>query len=109
MFVFKALHYLPFFLMERALFLHHYLPAFVFAAMLTALTTEHLLLSLLHRPQLWYGTMAVIVSTSAMSFWHFLPFAHFLPLSADEVEGRQWLGTWRFPDYIAQAENENTN
>lgn len=91
--------------MERALFMHHYLPAFVFAAQLTAVTTEHLLLSLLRRPRLWHGTLVVIVATSAVSFRHFLPFAHCLPLSAAEVAARQWLETWEFPDYIAQAEN----
>ncbi|KAI9208354.1 Dolichyl-phosphate-mannose-protein mannosyltransferase-domain-containing protein [Polychytrium aggregatum] len=30
------LHYLPFFLMGRCLFLHHYLPSFIFSVMLTA-------------------------------------------------------------------------
>lgn len=36
------LHYLPFIFIERTLFLHHYLPAFIFKLLLTAATIEHL-------------------------------------------------------------------
>lgn len=36
------LHFLPFLLVERTLFLHHYLPAFVFKVLLTAATIDHL-------------------------------------------------------------------
>lgn len=36
------LHFLPFIFVERTLFLHHYLPAFVFKLLLTAATMEHL-------------------------------------------------------------------
>lgn len=37
-----ALHFLPFIFVERTLFLHHYLPAFVFKVLLTAATIDHL-------------------------------------------------------------------
>lgn len=36
------LHFLPFMFVERTLFLHHYLPAFIFKILLTAATIEHL-------------------------------------------------------------------
>lgn len=36
------LHFLPFLLVERTLFLHHYLPAFIFKVLLTAATIDHL-------------------------------------------------------------------
>lgn len=36
------LHFLPFIFVERTLFLHHYLPAFIFKLLLTAATIEHL-------------------------------------------------------------------
>lgn len=36
------LHFLPFLFVERTLFLHHYLPAFVFKVLLTAATIDHL-------------------------------------------------------------------
>nr|XP_023025378.1 protein O-mannosyltransferase 1-like [Leptinotarsa decemlineata] len=34
-------HYLPFFFVDRTLFLHHYLPAFTFKTLLLAATLEH--------------------------------------------------------------------
>lgn len=34
-------HFLPFFVVERTLFLHHYLPAFVFKVLLTAAVVDH--------------------------------------------------------------------
>ena len=36
------LHYLPFMFVERTLFLHHYLPAFIYKVLLTAGTIDHL-------------------------------------------------------------------
>jgi len=36
------LHFLPFLFVERTLFLHHYLPAFIFKVLLTATTIDHL-------------------------------------------------------------------
>ncbi|KAG7201312.1 hypothetical protein KM043_004084 [Ampulex compressa] len=36
------LHFLPFIFVERTLFLHHYLPAFIFKILLTAATLDHL-------------------------------------------------------------------
>jgi hypothetical protein len=35
-------HYLPYFFVERTLFLHHYLPAFTFKVLLMAALVEHL-------------------------------------------------------------------
>jgi dolichyl-phosphate-mannose-protein mannosyltransferase len=35
-------HYVPYFFVERTLFLHHYLPAFTFKVLLTAALVEHL-------------------------------------------------------------------
>ena len=36
-----AIHYLPYFLLSRVLFLHHYLPALPFKFMLLAAVCEH--------------------------------------------------------------------
>jgi len=35
-------HYVPYFFVERTLFLHHYLPAFTFKVLLMAAVIEHL-------------------------------------------------------------------
>lgn len=42
LFVGYGIHYLPFFFVDRTLFLHHYLPAFVFKVILTAATIDHI-------------------------------------------------------------------
>ncbi|XP_017784724.1 PREDICTED: protein O-mannosyltransferase 1 [Nicrophorus vespilloides] len=45
-FVGYLFHYLPYFFVERTLFLHHYLPAFVFKVLLMAALIEHILILL---------------------------------------------------------------
>lgn len=42
LFVGYLIHFLPFFFIERTLFLHHYLPAFIFKVLLTAATVDHI-------------------------------------------------------------------
>lgn len=41
-----VIHYLPYFFVDRTLFLHHYLPALVFKCLLTAAVVEHISLLL---------------------------------------------------------------
>lgn len=50
-----GLHYLPFYIMGRSLFLHHYLPAYVFSTLATAGTIEFLLNVFPKMPALVYG------------------------------------------------------
>lgn len=45
LFVGWALHYLPFYLMGRVLYFHHYFPAFLYNAMLTGVVVEFILRS----------------------------------------------------------------
>ena len=45
LFVGWSLHYLPFFLMGRVLYFHHYFPAFLYNAMLTGVVVEFVLQS----------------------------------------------------------------
>lgn len=42
LFVGYLINFLPFFFIERTLFLHHYLPAFVFKVLLTAAVIDHI-------------------------------------------------------------------
>ncbi|KAI9012304.1 dolichyl-phosphate-mannose,protein O-mannosyl transferase [Hyaloraphidium curvatum] len=50
-----ALHYLPFYIMGRSLFLHHYLPAYVFSCLTTAGTIEFLINVVPKMPQVVFG------------------------------------------------------
>jgi len=50
-----AWHYLPFYIMGRSLFLHHYLPAYVFSCLTTAGTIEFLINVVNKMPAVVYG------------------------------------------------------
>ncbi|KAG0302014.1 hypothetical protein BGZ98_007863 [Dissophora globulifera] len=115
-FVGWALHYLPFFLMGRALFLHHYMPAQVFSYMILA--TAHGFIFVegvdapisepgpevrprrLQRavvPALAYISAAILAAIHLASFLYFAPLAY--GTSAIDVPGlarRQLLSQWEF-------------
>lgn len=44
-----AIHYVPFYFMGRVLYFHHYFPAFLFSCMLTGVTLDYLISSILVR------------------------------------------------------------
>ncbi|KAJ2312807.1 Dolichyl-phosphate-mannose--protein mannosyltransferase 4 [Coemansia sp. RSA 2704] len=105
-----ALHYLPFFLMGRSLFLHHYLPSAIFAYMMTAAIfqfggiVDYPRFALKH----WYGRARALVppGVASMAFVailtvHIACFVYFAPLtygttslSPDEVNSRRWLESY---------------
>jgi len=94
-------HFLPFFFYDRTLFIHHYLPAYIFKLMLTAFTVSHLahLLRRLLPPRAvtLLCTAATLVWLTAVVyvFYRFsvLSYAH-LPLTAADVRGLRWKDTW---------------
>nr|KAJ3422002.1 hypothetical protein HK105_001564 [Polyrhizophydium stewartii] len=68
-----ALHYLPFFIMHRQLFLHHYLPALYFSILLLGALFEVVTLKLRR-----YGQLIAAIAFGAAAIWTFLMFS---PLS----------------------------
>ena len=68
-----AAHYVPFFLMKRQLFLHHYLPALYIGILLTAAVYD--LLSSRLRP------MVRLYVTLAMGAWALYEFSRYAPLT----------------------------
>lgn len=98
------LHYAPYFLLSRVLFLHHYLPALPFKFMLMAVVMEHLLTwsrQVLNRRfalLLWYSYYVVtsfITLCCVISFIVFFPFTYGYPaLTRDQILARQWKSTW---------------
>ncbi|EFN88395.1 protein O-mannosyltransferase 1 [Harpegnathos saltator] len=101
------LHFLPFLFVERTLFLHHYLPAFVFKILLTAATIDHLyyLTEYIldsHRP--WSVLLYVLrCSTFVWVLFVIYVFKKFivlsygtLALSAKDVIRLRWKDTWDF-------------
>jgi len=95
------LHYLPYFFYDRTLFVHHYLPAYIFKIMLTSFVMSHCFSQL---RRLMGGRVFVYASAALLAVWclaalvvfnkfSVLSYAH-LPLSADEVRSLRWKDTW---------------
>ncbi|GAA5889696.1 hypothetical protein JCM6882_007106, partial [Rhodosporidiobolus microsporus] len=89
------LHYFPFFLMGRQLFLHHYFPALYFALLLTA-TTFDLVTSLL-RPRLRLQLAGVLVLFAVFSWWRLSPLAYAGVWTRGQCEAaKKWGKRWDF-------------
>lgn len=66
-----ALHYLPFFAMQRQLFLHHYLPALYWGILTAAVVTDACTARLRARTRL--VLTAALALTAALVFWRLSP------------------------------------
>jgi len=115
-----AMHYLPFYLMGRQLFLHHYLPAHLASTLVTGALLEFIFnvepviddASLVkgskkapkkHLPareklagqnllSSW-AAAGVVIAIAIGGWYHFLPLTYGYPgLSVAEVQSRKWLG-----------------
>ncbi|KAL0640349.1 Dolichyl-phosphate-mannose--protein mannosyltransferase 4 [Maublancomyces gigas] len=107
-----AAHYIPFFLMGRQLFLHHYLPAHLASALVTGALVEFVfciepleseeivdgkkVYKARTGPQSLMGAWiasAVILAIVAGGWWFFVPLTYGSPgLTVEEVVRRKWLG-----------------
>ncbi|XP_001353911.3 protein O-mannosyltransferase 1 [Drosophila pseudoobscura] len=104
-FVGYMMHYLPYYFVDRTLFLHNYLPAFVFKLLLLCFVVEHLDY-LLRRHCSGRGVHLVRVYRLALLLWLLAVgsvFVKFLPLSygarkmtIEEVRRLRWKDTWDF-------------
>ncbi|ORX81804.1 glycosyltransferase family 39 protein [Basidiobolus meristosporus CBS 931.73] len=93
-FVGWALHFLPFFLMSRQLFLHHYLPALYFAILLTCTTLDHLIRPLHFRAR----TMLVLTMMLTVLYVYliFSPITYGYPWTKEQCKANQWRAKWDF-------------
>jgi len=94
LFVGWGLHYFPFFLMSRQLFLHHYLPALYFAILLLCAVFDFMTSTL--RPRWRLQIAAVLIILAVWNFSIFSPLAYGSPWTRAECENAQWLRTWDF-------------
>lgn len=97
------LHFLPFIFVERTLFLHHYLPAFIFKLLLTAATIEHLYYIIRARYQHNFLIYTLKFCTIVWMTFIIYVFKKFIilsygttHLSAKEVLKFRWKDTWDF-------------
>lgn len=98
-------HFLPFFGMQRQLFLHHYFPALYFAILLLGLLTQTALDTLgalsvrvlgykprkMERTLLFIATAAVVIT-----FIRFAPLGYGFPMTKTQCTRLKWLARWDF-------------
>ncbi|KAG0007351.1 hypothetical protein BGZ80_004758 [Entomortierella chlamydospora] len=87
-------HYLPFFLMGRQLFLHHYLPALYFAILLFSVTFD--VASRFVPNKFRLIAVVLIVSTAVMVFRTRAPLTYGLQWTRSECEASKLLRTWDY-------------
>lgn len=96
-------HYLPYFFIERTLFLHHYLPAFAFKILLLAATLEHIYIVLNDvvkvKPAAYFFILVLLVWLGAIVFvfnkFSVLSYGT-TALSTNDVINLRWKDTWDF-------------
>jgi len=116
MFIAWVLHWFPFFLMGRMLFLHHYLPSFIFSAFVLALvlefigrvsneqqvTTGHASGSTRdwlqsNGPVLYWIVLFALSCSYVAAFIYFSPLTYGTAVSSkDTLKSMQWLSGWDF-------------
>jgi dolichyl-phosphate-mannose-protein mannosyltransferase len=89
-----GLHYFPFFLMSRQLFLHHYLPALYFAILLLCAVFDFMTSTL--RPRWRLQIAAVLIILAVWNFSIFSPLVYGNTWTRDECEKAKWFKTWDF-------------
>ncbi|KAJ3271912.1 hypothetical protein HDV01_006126 [Terramyces sp. JEL0728] len=109
------LHWIPFFLMGRQLFLHHYMPAYIFSTIAFATLFDFLgrsfMKPLSHIPKntpmvKWHGgqggikfmvAVFVVILAIFASFYYFMPFCYGTGYpDVPTLRTRKWFATWDF-------------
>ncbi|KAG0340686.1 hypothetical protein BG004_006307 [Podila humilis] len=89
-----AFHFVPFFLMGRQLFLHHYLPALYFAILLASVTFDLGFRFLPSRARVL--TMVLVVSAAVYVFRIMSPLTYGLEWTRAQCESSKMQKTWDF-------------
>ncbi|KAF9438498.1 hypothetical protein BGZ76_007480 [Entomortierella beljakovae] len=98
-------HYLPFFLMGRQLFLHHYLPALYFGILLFSVTFDIVLKFFPRKVRLL--AMVLVASIAIYVFQMYAPLVYGLEWTKSQCEASKMLRTWdydcnQYPDTYDQ-------
>lgn len=89
-----GMHYFPFWIMGRQLFLHHYLPALYFGILLSCAVFDFITSTL--RPRVRLQIAGVIAVIAIWNFQHYSPLAYGTPWTRGKCENARWLKTWDF-------------
>ena len=109
-----ALHYFPFYLMQRQLFLHHYFPALYFAIIAFCQVFDFLTarISLVKDKVIFNRLGAVLfLALSMVVFWLFSPLAYGNPWTKAECKRVKLFSTWdfdcnTFPDNVSSISHQ---
>ncbi|KAG6375220.1 glycosyltransferase family 39 protein [Boletus reticuloceps] len=88
------LHYFPFFLMSRQLFLHHYFPALYLAILLSCAIFDFATSTL--KPKIRLQIAAVLAIMAIWNFSKFSPLAYGNPWTQKQCTSARWVKTWDF-------------
>jgi len=84
----------PYFLSDRTLFLHHYLPALVFKLLLMAALIEHL--KCLIPSKVINSLVAILMSFIIYTYFKFLPLSYGTgKLTASDIMSLKWSSSWQ--------------
>ncbi|XP_059406116.1 protein O-mannosyl-transferase 1 isoform X2 [Carassius carassius] len=93
-----AVNYLPFFLMEKTLFLYHYLPALTFKIVQTPIVIEHLCIHVFRssaQRKAFGGVILAFLCSVYVSYHNLSPLTYGQPaLSSDELAALRWRESW---------------
>ncbi|CAO3631730.1 unnamed protein product [Cunninghamella blakesleeana] len=92
LFIGWVLHYIPFFIMGRVMYLHHYFPALYFSILLVPLLLEHYTMKCSRIGK--FSIYLVFMTTIVLNFIYFSPLAYGMHGSIYKYEGRRWLKSW---------------
>ncbi|KAI8872861.1 glycosyltransferase family 39 protein [Ramicandelaber brevisporus] len=91
------LHYIPFFIMGRVTYLHHYFPAVYFSMILAAHIIDHTARRLFGGRM--HTKMMIVLAIAAMVvFWFFRHITFGMPFPAKEMSARRWKSSWNLYD-----------
>ncbi|KAI8355651.1 glycosyltransferase family 39 protein [Choanephora cucurbitarum] len=93
-FICWALHYFPFNLMDRQLFLHHYMPSLYMAILLTGVLFDYLTQTLPCRKR--WAIVALCLSGLIYVYRIFIPITYAQPWTLEQCQAATWRSTWNF-------------
>jgi dolichyl-phosphate-mannose-protein mannosyltransferase len=91
------LHYMPFFIMGRVLYLHHYLPALYISALGIPFLYDYYVegKSRIRQTTIYLAIVFTVVGL----FIYFSPFSFGFNWASDLMSGRSWRVDWQVMDY----------
>ncbi|KAI9497779.1 Dolichyl-phosphate-mannose-protein mannosyltransferase-domain-containing protein [Zychaea mexicana] len=90
------LHYIPFYIMGRVTYLHHYFPALYFSILMVPFLLEHFTANTSNRTR-WI-VFGAAYATVILVFIYFAPVAYGMSGPISKYKGRHWLKSWNLVD-----------